>query len=367
MNSFRQVLDNWESFDFYDFLNTRSGSDIKRVLNKKIIDELDFLTLLSPAADNFLEDIAIKSSKTTIREFGKTIQIYTPLYLSNYCSNRCLYCGFNSDNKIKREKLSTEEMEIEAEKIRELGLQHVLLLTGGDRKNSSIDYINNAVVTLKNFFNSISIEMYAMTEPEYKDLISLGVDNITMYQETYNKKLYKKLHISGEKSDYDFRLNSPERAAKAGARSVNLGVLLGLHNPIEDFFKASIHCNYIKSKYPGCDVAISLPRIRKAAGSFMVEHPTDDILMSKMIMAYRLFIPRGGISMSTRESQKLRDNLLPLGVTKMSAQSKTSVGGHSSEKSDPQFEISDLRSVLELNNDLINNGYQPVYKDWVMI
>lgn len=367
MSDFNPILEAWEGFDFASYLESRTESDIRSVLLKEHIDEKDFLTLLSPAADTILEDIAIKTNAITVREFGKTVQLYTPLYLSNYCKNRCTYCGFNVEHNILRTKLTEEEILLEGKKIRELGIKHILLLTGGDRVNTPLSYITRAVKLLDSIFDSISIEMYAMTEKEYKTLCDLGVDNVTIYQETYSRKIYSEVHLKGEKSSFDFRLEAPERAAKSGARSVNLGVLLGLHDPIKDFFMAALHCEYIKNLYPGCDVAISLPRIKEATGGFIPKEIVCDRTLTKLIMAYRLFIPRGGISLSTRESAKLRDSLLPLGITKMSAQSKTSVGGHDSKKSDKQFEISDKRSVLELDKDLRNRGYQPVYKDWVLI
>lgn len=367
MSSFIKILDNWEDFDFAGYLNCCSAEDVLKTLNKDEISEKEFLTLLSPASDTYLEILAKKAHEITVREFGRTIQLYTPLYLSNYCRNRCTYCGFNIDNNISRTKLTDDEILVEGKKIRDLGIKHILLLTGGDRINTPLSYIENSIKLLDTIFDSISIEMYAMTEKEYKSLFSLGVDNVTIYQETYCRKRYNEVHLSGEKSSFEFRLDAPERAAKSGARSVNLGSLLGLNSPIPDFFKAVLHCNYIMNKYPGCDVSISLPRVKEAVGNFKAEHIVDNKLFAKFIMAFRLFISRGGISISTRESSSLRDNLLPLGVTKMSAQSKTSVGGHNSKDDDKQFEISDKRNVKELDRDLRLKGYQPVYKDWVLI
>lgn len=367
MNNFTQILNNWENFNFVSFLETRNTNNVLEILQKDNLTEYDFLTLLSPAADNVLEQIAQRSHDITIKEFGKTIQIFTPLYLSNYCTNKCIYCGFNVLNKITRSKLTVQQAIDESIKINNLGIRHILLLTGGDRKNSSVDYIKTIIRKIKPYFDSISIEMYAMTETEYKELVSLGVDNVTMYQETYSPKRYSEVHLAGEKSDYSFRLNAPERAAKSGVNSINFGALLGLDNPIKDFFKAAIHSEYIRNKYPGCDVGISLPRIKSAIGGFKVSEPVNDLLFTKMLMAYRLFIHRGLISISTRESATFRNNILPLGVNKMSAESKTTVGGHSEDHSDPQFEISDHRTVKELDEYLISKEMQPVYKDWVIV
>lgn len=363
MDNFSSLLMEWEQLPLDEILLNCTESDVQSVLQKDNLNPHDFLTLLSPASNTFLEEMAQKANLITRREFGRTVQLYTPLYLSNYCKNRCTYCGFNEKNSIKRSKLNTIQMRDEAERILKLGIKHILLLTGGDRVNTPFSYIRESVIFMKKYFESISIEMYAMSEREYKELHELGVDNITIYQETYNRTKYEEVHLSGEKSAYDFRLEAPERAARAGLRSVNLGVLLGLGEPVKDFFKAGLHSWFIRQNYPGCDVAISLPRIKDAVGMTSVHRVIEDREMVKFILAYRLFLTRGGISISTRESRELRDNLLPLGVTKMSAQSKTSVG----ENAEEQFSISDERSVMELHSDLIKMDYQPVYKDWVIV
>lgn len=197
MANLKDLISSWESFNFDEYLNSVKGHEIEAVLSKDEINEYDLLSLLSSRADNYLEDIAIRSRSITDREFGKTIQVYTPLYLSSYCKNRCIYCGFNEDNSIPRTKLSIQELRLECERLAKLGIKHVLLLTGGDRVNTPMDYIAESVEEAKDFFDSISIEMYAMSQTEYKRLISLGVDNVTIYQETYNKGLYKQVHLSG--------------------------------------------------------------------------------------------------------------------------------------------------------------------------
>ncbi|MCP4294619.1 MAG: 2-iminoacetate synthase ThiH, partial [Proteobacteria bacterium] len=299
------------------------------------------------------------------KQFGRAVQLYTPLYLSNYCSNGCVYCGFNRDQSIERTRLTPDEIRKEAENISRSGLQHILILTGGDRKRTGIDYILESVSILKEYFSSISIEVYTLTKDEYRSLVEAGVNNVTIYQETYNRSLYQSLHKYGEKADYGFRLNAPERAAASGVNSVNIGVLLGLDNPVTDFFKACLHGDYIRKKYPGTEVALSFPRIRPAAGGFTPEFTATDRLLVKFMCAFRLFLPRGEISISTRESAQLRDNLLPLGTTRMSAGSVTSVGSRSrSKKTEDQFQIADTRTVSELDFDLRKMGYQPVYKDW---
>ncbi|MGL1894244.1 MAG: 2-iminoacetate synthase ThiH [Spirochaetaceae bacterium] len=367
MSKFYSELIKWENFNFKKYTESVIPKDISNILLKESITILDTLALISPAADQFLEEIATKSNRLTQNEFGKTVQIYTPLYLSNYCKNRCTYCGFNIDNDILRSKLNIDEIIAESNLILNLGIKHILILTGGDRVNTPLEYIEDAIKILSSKFVSISVEIYALNEHEYERLINIGVENVTIYQETYNKKRYEQVHLSGEKSSYNFRLSAPERAAKAGIRSVNLGALLGLDKPIDDFIKTALHCKFIEQNYDGCEVAISFPRIKNAFGVINKTETVNDKLLAKFIMAFRLFMPKSSISISTREDSNLRNNLLHLGVTKMSASSKTSVGGHSSDKNSKQFEISDLRTVSQLDKDLKGFGYQPVYKNWVYL
>ncbi len=362
---FNYELERWNNFDFPSFFSSVTKNDVMGVLEKEYLSDIDLLMLLSDSAENCLEEMAQLSQELTIKKFGRTVQLYTPLYLSNYCSNSCVYCGFNHSQKIKRTRLNFDEVREEAEKIHSTGLQHILVLTGGDRQQTDLDYILKCITILKNYFASISIEMYSMNDDEYSELINCGVNNVTIYQETYNHELYKIFHRSGEKADYNFRLNAPERAAKAGANSINFGALLGLEHPETDFFKASLHTDYLRKKYPGVNVAMSYPRIRPTIGGYQPDWKVTDKKLVKFITAYRLFMPQGEISISTRESASLRDRLLPLGTTKLSADSITSVGSRSrKERTEDQFEISDSRSVLEIDKTLRGKGYQPLYKDW---
>ncbi|QEN05866.1 2-iminoacetate synthase ThiH [Thiospirochaeta perfilievii] len=367
MDDFNNNLKYWLNYNFEKSLKSFTKDDVLKVLNKGDLEPLDLLTLLSPASDDLLEELAIRAKALTIREFGKTVLVYSPIYLSNHCNNRCVYCGFNKDNSIKRSRLSSYELENECLKLKQEGIRHILLLTGGDRVKSPIKYIKESIKTAKKYFDSISIEMYSMSNREYKELRDLGVHNVTIYQETYNMNLYKKLHLYGEKSDYNFRLEAPKRALSNGIKSINLGVLLGLGDPIIDFFMASIHSLYLFKMYPHADLTMSLPRIKSSSGNFKQEYTIDDRLFTKLIVVFRLFLPKAGISLSTRESSELRDNLLQLGVTKISAGSKTDVGGYTKSKSDKQFEISDNRSIFEIDSRLRDLGYQPIYKDWVTV
>ncbi len=342
------------------------ASGVQRALAKDVIGPEDFLALLSPAARPYLEHMARKAHDLTVRHFGKTIQLFTPLYLSNWCTNRCVYCSFNACSGISRMQLTLEDTLREGKAIAATGLKHVLLLTGEAPVKASVGYISDCVRVLRPLFPSLSIEVYALTEQEYRTLYGAGVDGMTLFQETYNEGLYPELHPAGPKSDYAFRLNAPERACRAGMRNVNIGALLGLDAWQREAFMTGMHAHWLQQSYPGTDIALSLPRMRPYAGQFQPACEVDDASLVQILFAMRLFLPRCGVTISTRESPDFRDNLMPLGVTRMSAGVSTAVGGYaeSDEKTVGQFEISDSRSVDEVVQAILQKGYQPVFKDW---
>ncbi|RJP82671.1 MAG: 2-iminoacetate synthase ThiH [Desulfobacteraceae bacterium] len=346
------------------FLRT-TPEDVRRVLQKVSLREKDFQTLLSPAAEPFLEEMARKAHQLTIHQFGKTILLFTPMYLSNFCINQCVYCGFNTGNKITRKQLTLEEVEKEAGSIAATGLKHILILTGDARNIASIDYLKSCIHILSRYFTSISIEIYALSAPEYKELIDAGIDALTIYQETYNPELYRELHGKGPKSDYRFRLEAPERACSVGIRAVSIGALLGLDEWRKEAFMTGMHAAYLQDRFPDVEVGISLPRMRPHAGDFQPPFIVSDRNLIQIMLAFRLFMPRAGITISTRESETFRNNILRLGVTKMSAGSTTRVGGHTnSEDNTGQFDICDHRTVSEMKSFIRSHGYQPVFKDW---
>lgn len=365
--SFYDILKIHTPVDIKAHMEGTADSDIRRILAKDSIDMYDFASLLSPIAANHLEEMAIKSQMLTKQNFGNTMLLYTPMYIANYCINRCMYCGYNVANKgIERLKLSLEQINKEAKYISDSGLRHVLLLTGESPHDSSVDYIASSVDILKQHFNSIGIEIYPLDTKDYSLLIDRGVTGLTIYQETYDTDVYDRIHISGPKKDYIYRLNAAERGCIAGMREVNIGALLGLSDPIIDAFYTGLHAKYLIDKYPATEVGISIPRIRPHGGETHDVTGVEDRTLVQIILAMRIFKPRLGISLSTRETQELRDNLIPLGITRMSAGVSTSVGGHtSSDKSTEQFEISDNRSLCEVKEMLLNKGYQPVHSDWI--
>ncbi len=363
--TFYDEIIKFNSFDFEGSLNQAKGSDIERILHKESVSEFDFLLLLSSEAFKYIEILAQKAHRITLRNFGKVINLYAPLYLSNYCENDCAYCGFKRSNAITRKKLTFAELAQEAEQIAKTGIRNILLLTGESRTHSPISYIKECVSILREYFSSVSIEIYPLHTNEYADLIAAGVDGLTIYQETYDVQLYSKLHLEGPKSDYRFRLDSPQRAAEARMRQLNIGALLGLSEFRKEVFLTGLHAHWLEQQYPGTEIGVSFPRIQPQAGSFSPQYPLSDRDLAQALIAMRLFMPRLGIAISTRENSLLRNNLIGLGVTRLSAGSKTQVGGYALlEKTEGQFEIADNSSVDEVKRMVYGKGYHPVFKDW---
>jgi len=367
-DSFKDLLCRYEKFDFQTYIKNVTFDDIEKSLSKDRLSEFDFLNLISKKAVNFLEDMALLSRKRYLRHFGKVIQLYIPLYISNYCSSDCSYCGFSKKNKIIRKHLTKDEIEKEAKEIAKTGIKHILVLTGEAKKIADLNYIKMAVTVLKKYFSSIAIEIYPLDTDEYKELKKAGVDSLTVYQEVYDKTIYKEVHTSGEKRDYFYRLDTPERGAKAGFRAINIGVLFGLGDIQKEAFFSAIHAKYLMDKYLECEISLSLPRINHAEGNYEPKYILNDKTFLQIMLAYRLYMPMIGINISTRERAEFRDNLIGLGVTKLSAGSKTDVGGYEGkDTSTPQFDINDKRSVQEIVKVIKQKGYQPIFKDWEMI
>lgn len=363
--SFAQVLAQYDGVDILRMVDRVTLADVQRTLAKQVLTAEDYLVLLSPAASPLLEQMAQKAHQLSIQYFGRTIQLFTPLYLSNYCTNQCVYCGFNTCNAIKRTQLDAGQIRREGEAIAATGLKHLLLLTGEAPKKASVEYIGQAAGILRDLFPSLSIEVYAMKSHEYEYLVACGIDGLTLFQETYNRELYAVLHPGGPKRDYSFRIDAPERGCAAGMRTVNIGALLGLDEWRRDAYFTGLHAQYLQHAYPMTDIAISLPRMRPHAGDFQPTSIVSDRELVQIMLAQRIFLPRCGITISTREPAAFRDHLIPLGVTKMSAGVTTAVGGHTSEEDEVgQFEISDPRSVDEMCIAVREKGYQPVFKDW---
>ena len=342
-----------------------SEREVMAALRKDVLHPEDFMALLSPAAAPFLELMAQRAHEITVRFFGRSVNLFSPLYISDVCTNHCRYCGFNADNTQKRKHLTVDQAAAEANALADSGISHILLLTGDAPALASPEYIAQVASRIKPRFASIGVEVYSLTLDEYKLLIQSGVDSMTMFQETYDPELYAWLHPAGPKHDYLWRLNTPARAAKAGMHGIGIGALLGLDVFIHDAFCTGLHAWWLQKHFPAADIGLSVPRMRPHEGSFNGEHPVDDRLFVQYICALRCFLPRCGITVSSRESAEMRNNLIPIGVTRVSAGVSTAVGGRVlSAENSGQFDISDHRSVDEMIRDLASLGYQAVAKDW---
>lgn len=322
--------------------------------------------LISPAAQDYLEQMALISHNLTVQRFGKTIQIYAPLYLSNVCVNNCIYCGFNAKSKFDRTRLTIDQALVEADIIAQNGIKDILLVSGEDKGYITTDYLVKLAHKLRNKFSSISIEIYPMTKAEYKKLFAAGIEGITLYQETYDRNHYARFHPKGPKSDYDWRLETHDRAAKAGLRQIGLGSLLGLTDWRLETLALAEHAHYLMKKYWQSRISFSFPRLRPAhdvASQF--EHiPTDKELV-QMMLTLRLCFADVGLVISTREPADLRNHLVQLGATRISAGSKTNPGGYSKDSDTvEQFEIDDDRSPQQICQMLKNQNLDPVLKDW---
>jgi 2-iminoacetate synthase len=364
--TFYSTIERYQDVDFEAKFAAVTAERVQAALDRATLTVDDFLALLSPVAVPFLEEMAAKAHQLTVQYFGRTIQLYIPLYISNFCSNKCVYCGFHTGNRIKRAKLSLEEIELEARAIAASGMQHILFLTGEAPEVTPMSYLEDTVALLKKYFASVSIEIYPMDVDDYARLKNAGADGLTIYQETYNRDRYKLVHLGGRKMDFRYRLEAPERGAEAGLRQVNLGPLLGLGEPRSEVFFLGLHARHLEDIYLNTEVGVSLPRMNPAEGNYRPDYHVDDRTFVQFLTALRCFLPRSGISVSTRESARFRDNLIRLGVTRYSAGSRTGVGGYCEEpqESTPQFEITDDRTIVEVVGAIRQAGYQPVYKDW---
>lgn len=369
--SFYETIKKLDDRYLLEVLEKTSTDEIADLVYKENIDENSFLKLLSPAASSSLEPMALRSQKESLNHFGKTILLYAPIYISNYCVNRCIYCNFNHKNRITRSSLNMEEIKKEGEAVRKGGIQHVLLLTGESRKYSSVEYIEEAIKVLKPFFPSNTLEVYPMQEAEYAQLINAGADGVTIYQETYDEAVYDKVHLAGPKKNYQFRLDAPERALKAKARTIGIGALLGLADWRLEAFKTGLHAKYLSERYPDAEIGLSLPRIKgiETTECEKVNYQNiSDKAFVQILCALRMFLPFCSISISTRENSDFRRKLIPIGVNKISAGVSTEVGGYATRKnSSSQFDISDHSSVVAVTNMIQEAGYQPIMKDWMSL
>lgn len=361
-----------EIFEQYDWdqvkqsILAKTSQDVEHALTKTTKRTLDdFKALLSPAAAPYLERMASLSRQLTLKRFGNTMQLFIPMYLSNECHNVCTYCGFSFGNKVRRKTLSDEEILKEVEVIKQMGYDHVLLVTGEDQTNVAIPYFKNAMKVMAPHFSHISMEVQPLDQAEYEELIPLGLNTVLVYQETYHKDDYRKHHPKGKKAHFNYRLETPDRLGKAGIYKIGLGVLYGLEDWRTDSFFTALHLDYLERTYWQTKYSISFPRLRPFSGGLEPKVEMSDRELVQVICAYRIYNEEVELSISTRESPKFRDNIVKLGITSMSAGSKTNPGGYAvEEESLEQFEIDDERSPMEIAEMLKRQGYEAVWKDW---
>ncbi len=350
--------------DEYDY-NKFTAQDVRIALQKDTLNLHDYGALLSPVAENFLEEMAQKAKIETRKHFGNSICFFTPLYIANYCENMCVYCGFNCKNHIHRAKLNKEEIEKEMQAISKTGMKEILILTGESRNMSSVEYIGEALEIAKKYFTTIGIEIYPVNSDEYAYLKSKGADFVSVYQETYNAEKYSEQHLFGSKRVFPYRFYAQERAVLGGMRGVSFGALLGLDDFRKDAFGAGVHAFLMQKKYPQAEIGFSVPRIRPYINN--KENNSKDVhekQLLQVMLAYRLLLPFASITISTRENAKFRDNVIGLCATKISAGVSVGVGGHDGdEKGDEQFDISDPRSLEEICNVVKSKNLQPVFSD----
>ncbi len=372
---------------------TYTANDVRNALDNDARTIEDFAALLSPSALPFLEKMAEKAKEETEKHFGSSVYLFTPIYISNYCENYCVYCGFNCRNQIHRMRLDTEEIEKEMEAIARTGLEEILILTGESRRHSDVRYIGEACKIARKYFRMIGLEVYPMNSQEYAYLQKCGADYVTVFQETYDSDRYERLHLAGHKKVFPYRFHAQERALMGGMRGVAFAALLGLSDFRKDAFATGLHAYYIQRKYPYAEISFSCPRLRpivtmgnaglQEGGSAKMEEkdviPVVEPLggrevsereLMQVMCAYRLFMPYAGMTISTRERAEFRNHVIGMAATKISAGVSTGIGSHSEEvkeQGDQQFEIADGRDVSQVCLAVREQGLQPVMNDYVYV
>jgi 2-iminoacetate synthase len=363
--SFKALFDQYDWQGMSRSIYAKTASDVVDALHKENRNLEDFKALISPAAKPYLEQMAKLSQEITQKRFGKTIQLYIPLYLSNECQNICTYCGFSFNNKIKRKTLTDAEILQEVKVIKSMGYGHVLLVTGEATMTVGVAYFQNAIKLIRPHFSHIAMEVQPLDERDYITLIREGLNTVLVYQETYHQDDYQIHHRKGKKSNFNYRLETPDRLGRAGIHKIGLGALIGLEDWRTDSFFTALHLDYLEKKYWQTKYSISFPRLRPFSGGLTPRVEMSDKELVQLICAFRILNEAVELSLSTRESEKFRTHCIRLGITSMSAGSKTNPGGYVVDpQSLEQFEISDERPPNEVAEIIRQQGYDPVWKDW---
>ena len=367
------VTKHFENYDSSKY----TAFDVQRALKKEKCTIEDFTALLSPAAQPFLEEMARKARLETSKHFGNTVYLFTPIYIANYCDNYCVYCGFNCYNRIKRLKLSYEQIEHEMKVIADSGMEEILILTGESPSQSSVEYIGEACKIARKYFKMVGIEIYPVNVKDYKYLHECGVDYVTVFQESYDSDKYETLHLMGNKRIWPYRFDSQERALMGGMRGVAFSALLGLSDFRKDALATGLHAYFLQRKYPYAEISLSCPRLRPIINNDTI-NPLDvgEKQLCQILCAYRIFLPFAGITVSSRETKEFRNGIVKIAATKVSAGVSTGIGDHEEKykgtdtgdaTGDEQFEISDGRSLEKMYEDITDEGLQPVFNDYLCL
>jgi 2-iminoacetate synthase len=367
-SSFTKILSAWPEARLREVIARSGPEDVSRALSRESCQPEDLAALLSPAAAPRLEEMAHLARRITRRQFGRTIGLFVPLYLSNICRSDCTYCGYaaGSGQPGDRRILKPAEIRAECETLARKGFQNLLLLTGEAPRVASVNYLVEAIAIAREYFPAIAVEVYALDEDDYRTLVRAGLEGVTLFMETYHRPTYADVHLGGRKKDFDYRLGALERAGHAGVRRLGLGALLGLYDWRLDGFWMALHARYLQKECWQSAISLSFPRLRDVPARHTVKYPLTDREFVQLMLALRIFLPEVGFTLSTREQAELRDNLMPLGVTMMSAGSSTRPGGYSTygEETLEQFEIEDRRSPAEVAAAIRRAGFDPIWKDF---
>ena len=368
----QKVMERVASYDPSQF----TARDVLRALEREHCSIEDFQALLSPAAAPLLEQMATRARRETVRHFGNTVYLFTPLYIANYCENYCVYCGFNCYNHIRRMRLNMEQIEHEMKVIAASGMEEILILTGESRAKSDVEYIGDACAMARKYFRLVGIEVYPLNTDEYRYLHERGVDYVTVFQETYDTARYEQLHLAGHKRVWPYRFDAQERALMAGMRGVAFSALLGLADFRKDALATGLHAYFLQRKYPFAEISLSCPRLRPIVNNEAI-NPQDvhERELCQILCAYRIFLPFAGITVSSRESASFRNGIVKIAATKISAGVSTGIGDHESkytgkkndDEGDEQFEIADGRSLDTMYKDMEAEGLQPVLNDYLYV
>ena len=347
-------------------IESKNTADVETALSKQVCDIDDFMALISPAAAPYLEQMAVLSRRYTQERFGKTISMYIPLYITNSCTNHCVYCGFNHNNPIARVILTPEEIENECKAIRRLGpFENLLIVTGENPRDAGVDYLERALQVARPYFNNLTIEVMPLKSEDYYRLTQSGLNGVVCFQETYHRDRYKIYHPKGMKSNFEWRLNGYDRMGQAGVHKIGMGVLIGLEDWRTDVTFMALHMLYLRKHYWKTRYSVNFPRMRPSEGHFQPNVVMTDRELAQLTFAYRIFDHDVDISFSTRESAFFRDHIATLGATSMSAGSKTEPGGYYTyPQALEQFAVSDERTPAEVEAAIRAIGYEVVWKDW---